>query len=78
MRIGGIQLEGIDDMTTQKASNISVSTVSAEPLRGIIEVDCADKVATFEINEDLAHQLCGDLERFLTQVPQRSRLVRAG
>ena len=65
-------------MATRKATSISVSPRSAVPMRGIIEIDCAGSIATFEITEDLAHQLCTDLERFLTQVPRRSRAIRFG
>ncbi|WP_166294799.1 hypothetical protein V5279_20335 [Bradyrhizobium sp. 26S5] len=61
-----------------RATNIVVSTVSAAPLRGTIEIDCAGTVATFEIDEELAHRLCTDLERFLTQVPRRTQVTRLG
>jgi len=62
-------------MTRQRATNISVSTVSAAPLRATVEIDCHDSVAKFEIDEELAHRLCADLERFLTQVPRRTRMT---
>ena len=65
-------------MTLQRATSIAVSAVSAAPLRGIIAVDCAGTVATFEIDEELAHRLCSDLERFLTQVPRRTSTARSG
>ncbi|WP_426434132.1 hypothetical protein [Bradyrhizobium genosp. P] len=60
----------------QKVTNVTVSTETIEPLRGVVEIDCAGAVAKFEINEDLAHQLCSGLDRFLTQVTCRPRLVR--
>ncbi|MCC8982094.1 hypothetical protein [Bradyrhizobium acaciae] len=63
-------------MTTHRATDIEVSTTSAAPLRGTIEIDCAGIVATFAIDEELAHRLCADLERFLTQVPRRVRTAR--
>ncbi|MCP1844879.1 thiamine phosphate synthase YjbQ (UPF0047 family) [Bradyrhizobium sp. USDA 4524] len=63
-------------MTVQRATNIRVSTTSAAPLRGTIEIDCAGTVATFAIDEEMAHRLCADLERFLTQVPRRTRAAR--
>ncbi|UGY14007.1 hypothetical protein [Bradyrhizobium septentrionale] len=63
-------------MTVQRATNIVVSTMSAAPLRGTIAIDCAGTVATFEIDEELAHRLCTDLERFLTQAPHRTRTAR--
>ena len=62
-------------MTMLKATSISVLTDPATSQRGFIEIDCAGKVATYKINEDLAHRLCSDLERFLTQVPPRLRLI---
>jgi hypothetical protein len=65
-------------MSTPKATNIEVSTISDAPLRGTIEIDCAGNVATFAIDEDLAHRLCADLERFLTQVPRRPPTARFG
>ncbi|MHC2250626.1 hypothetical protein ACVILK_000318 [Bradyrhizobium embrapense] len=63
-------------MTMHRATNIAVSAVSAAPLRGKIAIDCAGSVATFEIDEELAHRLCTDLERFLTQVPRQIRTAR--
>ncbi|MCP3412905.1 hypothetical protein NLM16_02175 [Bradyrhizobium brasilense] len=63
-------------MTVQRATNIRVSTASAAPLRGTIEIDCSGTVATFAIDEEMAHRLCADLERFLTQVPRRTRAAR--
>ncbi len=57
-------------MTMQRATSIAISAVSAAPLRGTI--------ATFEIDEELAHRLCCDLERFLTQVPRRTSTARSG
>lgn len=63
-------------MTTQKVTNVAVSTATTEPLRGILELECSGAFATFELNEEFAHQLCRGLERFLTQVPGRARAVR--
>lgn len=63
-------------MTVQRATNIAVSTASASPLRGTIEIDCAGTTATFAIDEELAHRLCADLERFLTRVPRRPLTAR--
>jgi hypothetical protein len=65
-------------MTMQRATNVAVATTSAEPLRGILEIGSAGGITKFEISEDLAHQLCSDLERFLTQVPRRVRAARFG
>ncbi|MGY3445932.1 MULTISPECIES: hypothetical protein [unclassified Bradyrhizobium] len=63
-------------MTVQRATDIEVSTTSAAPLRGTIEIDCAGTASTFAIDEELAHRLCADLERFLTQAPRRARTAR--
>ncbi|WP_229167840.1 hypothetical protein [Bradyrhizobium altum] len=60
----------------QRATSIAVSAVSAAPLRGTIAIECAGTIATFEIDEELAHRLCSDLERFLTQVPRRTSMAR--
>jgi hypothetical protein len=51
----------------QKATEVSVLTRSTEPLTGILQVNTADAEIKFEITEDLAHQICTDLERFLTR-----------
>jgi hypothetical protein len=59
-------------MTVHKITTISISTESADPLRGVVEIEGEDAAMRFEINEDLAHGLCSDLERFLTQVPCRN------
>ncbi|WP_420971237.1 hypothetical protein [Bradyrhizobium sp. B120] len=63
-------------MTMQRATSIAVSAISAAPLRGTIAIDCAGSVAAFEIDEELAHRLCSDLERFLTQVPRPTSTAR--
>ncbi|MGY4478874.1 hypothetical protein [Bradyrhizobium sp. USDA 3364] len=65
-------------MTKQRATNISISTVSAAPLRAAVEIESGSVVTAFEIDEELAHRLCADLERFLTQVPHRTKATRVG
>jgi hypothetical protein len=50
-----------------KVTEVTISTRSTEPLTGIVQVNTADTEIKFEITEDLAHQLCSDLERFLTR-----------
>ena len=50
-----------------KIAEVTISTESTEPLRGIVEIDTADSKMKFELNEDMAHAICTDLERFLTQ-----------
>ena len=51
----------------RKITGFSISTVSTEPLRGIIEIDTADSAVKFELSDDTALNICTDLERFLTQ-----------
>jgi hypothetical protein len=50
-----------------KVTEISISTKSTEPLTGIIQVKTPDAEIQFEITADLAHQICTDIERFLTR-----------
>ncbi|MBA2402618.1 MAG: hypothetical protein H0V72_28775 [Bradyrhizobium sp.] len=56
-----------------RIARLSVVAHSIDPLRGIVEIDTPNTNMRFELNEDVAHTLCTDLERFLTQVPQRER-----
>ena len=56
-----------------KIAKFSISAHSTNPLCGMVEIDTANSTIRFELNEDVAHSLCTDLERFLTQVPQRMR-----
>jgi hypothetical protein len=51
----------------QKISRISISTKSTEPLSGIAEIATADSTVKFELNADIAHRICTELERFLTR-----------
>lgn len=46
---------------------IKVSAVSKEPLIGVVRVNTPEAEIKFEITEDQAHQICTDLERFLTR-----------
>jgi len=48
-------------------TDVSVSTSSTNPLRGLVAVGTPDSTITFEMNEEIAHRLCTVLERFLTQ-----------
>jgi hypothetical protein len=48
-------------------TRLSVSTNSVDPLRGVVEIDAADFSMKFGLNEELAHRICTELERFLTQ-----------
>jgi hypothetical protein len=50
-----------------KTTEVTILTKSTEPLSGIVRVKTADAEIKFEITEDLAHQICTDLERFLTR-----------
>lgn len=63
----------------RKIARFSIVTHSTNPLRGTVEIDTANATMKFELDEDMAHGLCTDLERFLTQVSQRGRSrVRCG
>ena len=48
-------------------TRFSVSTNSTSPLRGVVEIDAAGCSMKFELNEEIAHTICTDLDRFLTQ-----------
>ncbi len=50
-----------------KMIGFSISTVSTEPLRRIIEIDTFGSVVTLELSEDTALNICAALEHFLTQ-----------
>jgi hypothetical protein len=60
-----------------KIASFSISTSSVEPARGIVEIVTTNVTHLFELDEEMAHRLCADLDRFLTQVPPRNR-VRYG
>lgn len=67
-------LEQENQMTEiHKIARLSVVARPIDPLRGIVEIYTPNTTMRFELNEDMAHSLCTDLERFLTQVPQRVR-----
>jgi hypothetical protein len=51
-----------------KITAISISTRSMEPLRGVVAIDTVDSTLKFELNEELAHSICTQLEHFLTQI----------
>ena len=50
-----------------KITGVTIRTKSNEPLVGVVQVNTADAEIKFEITEELAHQICTDLERFLTR-----------
>jgi len=51
-------------------AGISVSVISTNPLRGIVDVDTGDATIKFELDEDIANGICTVLDRFLTQGQQ--------
>ena len=60
-------------------TRLSVSTNSTDPLRGVVEIDAAGVSMKFELDEDLAHRICTELERFLTQAqPPKSNNHQRG
>jgi len=48
-------------------SGVFVSTKSTAPLRGTIEIHTATSTMRFELDDEVAHSLCTQLEHFLTQ-----------
>ena len=52
---------------TQGIADILVSTKSTDPLCAIVAICTAGSVMKFELNEEMAHSLCVNLDRFLTQ-----------
>ena len=59
---------------TRSLTRFSVPTNSTNPLREVIEIDAAGLSMKFQLNEDIAHRICTDLERFLTQThPPKSK-----
>ncbi len=50
-----------------RITEVFVLTKSTEPLTGVVQVNTADAEIKFVITEDLAHQICTELERFLTR-----------
>jgi hypothetical protein len=61
-----------------KITAISISTRSMEPLRGVVAIDNFDSKLKFELNEDLTHNICTQLEHFLTQTPERGSFRSPG
>jgi hypothetical protein len=62
----------------RRITDFSITTVSTEPLRGIIEIDTFDSVVRFELSEDTALKICTDLEHFLTQENTDGRAKHRG
>lgn len=56
----------------QKITAITILTTLTDPLHGTVAIDTESSTLRFELNADLAHSLCTDLERFLTQTPKRN------
>jgi hypothetical protein len=48
-------------------TEILVSTSSTEPLTGAVHLLTAGAAVQFQIDEDIAHRICIELERFLTR-----------
>jgi hypothetical protein len=60
-------------MTIRRITDLSVSTIATEPLRGLVEIRTVDSTLKFELSEDLAHAVCTALEHFLTQRPRKAQ-----
>jgi hypothetical protein len=50
-----------------KITGVSIQAKSTEPSIAIVRVITHEAEMKFEINQDLAHRICTDLERFLTR-----------
>jgi len=51
----------------QKITEVTIQAKSITPLTGIVQLNTAEAEIKFEIDEDLAHKICIDLERLLTR-----------
>jgi hypothetical protein len=51
-------------------TDFSISTNSTDPLCGVVKLGTAGSSMTFHLTEEVAHRMCTDLERFLTQARQ--------
>jgi hypothetical protein len=60
-----------------RIAKTTVSTMSMKPLSGIVQIDTAASTLQFELNEEIAHDLCMQLDRFLTQGQQLPKVRRA-
>lgn len=60
--------KGISMNETPEIIGVRVSTTSIRPLSGVVQVDTATATWQFDLNEEIAHQMCTQLDRFLTQV----------
>ena len=64
---------------TDRIIGARISTKSIRPLGGIVQIDTAAATLQFELNEEIAHELCTHLDRFLTQaqaIPKAARSPR--
>jgi hypothetical protein len=59
-----------------KMARASISTISTDPLCGVVEIDTVDSTIKFELNVDMAHSICTDLEHFLTQHQRSNKAQR--
>ena len=59
-----------------RIAKATISTVSTRPLSGVVQIDTAAATMQFELNEETAHDLCTQLDRFLTQGQQLPKLRR--
>ncbi len=51
----------------QKILSVSVLTRSMDPLQATIEIETSNGGVSFELNDEIAHNLCVRLEHFLTR-----------
>lgn len=50
-----------------KITAVSIEAKSTQPSIAVVRVNTRAAEMKFEINQDLAHKICTDLERFLTR-----------
>ena len=61
---------------TDRIARITISTASTRPLSGTLQIDTATSTMRLDLNEDSAHDLSTQLDRFLTQGQQLPKLRR--
>ena len=53
-----------------RITDVSISTIMTNPLRGVFEIETPDAIIKLELSDGIAHSICVALEHFLTQERQ--------
>lgn len=61
---------------TQRITGVRISTKSIRPLSGVVQIDTTAATLQFELNEEIAHELCMHLDRFLTRAQRAPKTMR--